>query len=66
MDDSAPAPDLRAVREAVALLRSARRPVVIAGSGVWWADAADELREFIERKPSLPLYTITMAKGVVS
>src|SRR5437660_183340 len=38
---------------------------LIAGSGVWWADAASELREFIERT-SLPLYTITMAKGVVS
>jgi acetolactate synthase-1/2/3 large subunit len=39
--------------------------VIIAGSGVWWADAGSELREFIERT-SLPLYTITMAKGVVS
>src|SRR4030095_7399555 len=38
---------------------------IIGVSGVWWADAASELREFIERT-SLPLYTITMAKGVVS
>src|SRR5712692_5538192 len=57
--------DARAVERALALLRSAQRPVVIAGSGVWWADAASALREFIEQT-SLPLYTITMAKGVVS
>src|SRR5437899_4554986 len=65
VDDSTPAPGSREVERALALLRSAQRPVVIAGSGVWWADAATELREFIGRT-SLPLYTITMAKGVVS
>src|SRR6478672_9507809 len=65
VDDPAPEPGSREVERALALLRSAKRPVVIAGSGVWWADAGSELREFIERT-SLPLYTITMAKGVVS
>src|SRR5262249_41596294 len=45
-------------------LRSAERPVVIAGSGVWWARAEDDLRRFIEHT-SLPLYTITMARGAV-
>jgi acetolactate synthase-1/2/3 large subunit len=57
-------PDAADVDRALALLRSAERPVVIAGSGIWWADASVELREFIERT-SLPLYTITMARGVV-
>jgi acetolactate synthase-1/2/3 large subunit len=57
-------PDARDVERALDLLRLAERPVVIAGSGVWWADAAAELREFIEHT-SLPLYTITMARGVV-
>src|SRR6266567_3103071 len=65
VEDSGPEPGSREVDRALALLRSAQRPVVIAGSGVWWADAASELRNFIERT-SLPLYTITMAKGVVS
>lgn len=49
----------------IRLLGNAERPVVIAGSGVWWADAGPELTAFIE-KANLPLYTITMAKGVVS
>jgi acetolactate synthase-1/2/3 large subunit len=53
------------LEKAVELLRAAERPVVIAGSGVWWSAAEAELQAFIE-KTSLPLYTITMAKGTVS
>lgn len=52
------------VTPAMTLLREAKRPVIIAGSGVWWSGAADELRRFIERT-ALPLFTITMAKGTV-
>jgi acetolactate synthase-1/2/3 large subunit len=62
----APAPPaLDDIDRTLALLRAAERPVVIAGSGIWWADAGAELRDFIERT-SLPLYTITMARGVIS
>jgi acetolactate synthase-1/2/3 large subunit len=50
---------------ATELLRQAERPVVIAGSGIWWSHAEDALRRFIEHT-SLPLYTITMARGTVS
>src|SRR5882724_2983614 len=39
VEDSAPPPASREVERAVALLRSAQRPVIIAGSGVWWASA---------------------------
>jgi acetolactate synthase-1/2/3 large subunit len=49
---------------AIDLLRSAERPVIIAGSGVWWSHAEQALREFIERT-NIPLYTITMARGTV-
>ncbi|MDQ6708284.1 MAG: thiamine pyrophosphate-binding protein, partial [Acidobacteriota bacterium] len=64
-DDPELGPGPRVIERAIALLRSARRPVAIAGSGVWWARAESELRKFIEAT-SLPLYTITMAKGAVS
>ena len=50
------------VERMLALLQSAVRPVVIAGSGVWWANAGAELEQFIERT-SLPLYTLTMARA---
>jgi acetolactate synthase-1/2/3 large subunit len=56
------APD---VARAIDLLRDAARPVVIAGSGIWWSRAEDALARFLERT-SLPLYTITMARGAVS
>jgi acetolactate synthase-1/2/3 large subunit len=51
--------------KAIDLLREARRPVAIAGSGVWWAGAEDALRRLIEHT-SIPLYTMTMARGAVS
>jgi len=53
-----------ALAHSIELLRAAERPVVIAGSGIWWARAEDALRRFIEHT-SLPLYTITMARGTV-
>lgn len=58
------APSLTEVERALKLLRGASKPVVIAGSGVWWGNAGVELKEFL-RKTSLPLYTVTMARGVV-
>jgi len=61
----AAAPSSTDVERAIKLLRTAQRPVVLAGSGVWWARAEAELQRFIE-KTSLPLYTVTMGKGVVS
>ena len=38
---------------------------MIAGSGAWWADAGEELQSFVE-KTSLPLFTVCLARGVVS
>jgi acetolactate synthase-1/2/3 large subunit len=64
-ESAAPRPADQDLDRALELLRSAQKPVVIAGSGIWWARAESELQEFIE-KTSLPLYTITMAKGAVS
>jgi acetolactate synthase I/II/III large subunit len=66
MDVPAPLqPSLGDVSRLIAALRGASRPVIIAGSGVWWADAGAELQQFIERT-SVPLYTLGMARGMVS
>ena len=62
--EALPGPSLVDIARAVEMLRGAERPVVIAGSGVWWSGAADALREFVEHT-SMPLYTITMARGIV-
>ena len=61
---SPPAPNATVIDKALAMLRSAERPIVVAGSGIWWAGAEVDLLKFIE-KTSLPLYTITMARGIV-
>ena len=47
------------------LLSQAERPAVIAGSGAYWAGAEAELQEFIETA-NLPLFTIALARGMVS
>ncbi|MGH9627133.1 MAG: thiamine pyrophosphate-binding protein, partial [Bryobacteraceae bacterium] len=63
-ETSACSPDSRDITSILDALRKAERPVVIAGSGIWWDHAEADLKEFIEAT-NLPLYTITMAKGVV-
>lgn len=36
------------VKKALELLQGAERPLVVGGSGLWWAQAGRELREFLE------------------
>ncbi len=57
-------PTADSIADALKLLRAAERPVVIAGSGLWWGDAGAELDAFL-RKTKLPYYSITMARGVI-
>jgi len=61
---SQPGPNATEIDRALRMLSSAQRPVMIAGSGVWWSGAEIQLLTFLE-KSSLPLYTITMARGIV-
>ena len=61
---SRPRPDSADINRVIDLLDQAERPVVIAGSGAWFADAGAQLEAFIE-KTSLPLFTIGMARGLV-
>ncbi len=50
------------VHKAIELLLRAERPLVIAGSGVWWAQAATELQEFIELT-KIPVACVDMGQG---
>jgi len=52
------------VHEAIDLLLGAERPLVIAGSGMWWAQAATELQEFIELT-KIPVACVDMGQGSV-
>lgn len=54
-----------AVEEAAGLLSEAAQPVIVAGSGVWWSGASDELTAFAE-KTNIPVYTRYMARGAIA
>jgi len=56
--------DPAAIREAIALLAGAERPVVLAGSGVWWSDGAKALQEFVDAS-GIPFYTTPISRGLI-
>ena len=58
------APEADSIQHAVELLGKAERPLVIAGSGVFWSDAAAELRDFVDTA-HIPFFTTPLARGVV-
>ena len=56
--------DPAAIRESIALLAKAERPLVIAGSGVLWSDGAAALQAFVEAT-GVPFYTTPISRGLV-
>ena len=54
----------RALRDAVDLLLSAERPVILAGHGVLLAEAWDELQELAEEL-QIPVATSALGKGLI-
>ena len=62
----APAPpaDGAEVERAVALLAAAHRPVIMAGTNVWWGHAENELLH-LAQKLRIPVFANGMARGVV-
>ena len=57
--------DPAAVEEAARLLTDAERPVVFAGSGVWWSDAGGALQALAEQA-SLPIFTRRMGRAALA
>jgi 3D-(3,5/4)-trihydroxycyclohexane-1,2-dione acylhydrolase (decyclizing) len=57
-----PSPERDAVSEAVAVLRSARRPLIVAGGGVIYSEATDALRSFVEAT-GIPVAETQAGKG---
>src|SRR5688572_14541669 len=58
------APATSEAARALELLEKAGRPIVIGGSGLWWADAGKDLEQFLNRT-ALPYYSVTMARGLI-
>ncbi|HEX7733777.1 MAG TPA: thiamine pyrophosphate-binding protein, partial [Ktedonobacteraceae bacterium] len=59
------APDPALLEQAIALLEKAQRPVIMAGTAVWWCDAAEQLRQLAERL-SAPVYLNGAGRGCLS
>jgi thiamine pyrophosphate-dependent acetolactate synthase large subunit-like protein len=59
-----PAGDPDQINAAIKLLADAESPIVFAGGGVWWSQAYDELRQFVERT-GIPFYTAPMSRGLI-
>jgi acetolactate synthase I/II/III large subunit len=53
-----------AIGAAIAALRSAERPLILAGSGAFWSGAGDEIARFAE-VAQIPVITASAARGVV-
>ena len=62
---SGPAGDAAEIEKAVSLLEGAERPVLVVGSGVWWSQAHEELRAFVE-KSGIPVFTRNNGRGAIS
>jgi len=56
--------DPGAIREAIALLGKAERPIILAGSGVWWSDGAAAFQAFVEAT-GIPFYTTPISRGLI-
>ncbi len=57
-----PAPD--AVKRALDVLKSAKRPLIILGKGAAYAQADDAIRQFVE-KSGVPFLPMSMGKGLL-
>jgi thiamine pyrophosphate-dependent acetolactate synthase large subunit-like protein len=57
--------DPATITEAIALLSRAERPLIIAGSGVWWSDAGAALQAFVEAA-GIPFYTTPLSRGSIA
>ena len=56
--------DRENTRKVVDLLKAAKNPIVIGGSGIWYADAEKEFIEFVE-KIGIPAFTAGAGRGVI-
>jgi 3D-(3,5/4)-trihydroxycyclohexane-1,2-dione acylhydrolase (decyclizing) len=57
-----PEPDAGLLAQAVALIRSAERPLIVAGGGVIYSEATDALRAFVEQT-GIPVAETQAGKG---
>jgi acetolactate synthase-1/2/3 large subunit len=65
IDDTRAAGDPAKIDRAVELLHAAERPLIAGGDGLFWSQAAPELKEFVELT-NIPVYARRAGQGSVS
>ena len=58
-------PDPKAIKSAAEIIAKAERPLIMAGSAIYWQNAHEELRHFVEVAQA-PLYLNAMGRGSIS
>src|SRR5512139_1885877 len=61
---SLPTPDSRSIERALEVLRNARKPILLTGSGIFWSGAGEEMRRFVEAT-GIPFFTSPQGRGMV-
>ena len=61
---SIPSPDSRSIDRTVELLRNARKPILLTGSGIFWSGAGEEMRRFVEAT-GIPFFTSPQGRGIL-
>ena len=56
--------DKNDARRMMEMIKDAKQPVILAGSGTHYSDAGPELRSFVE-KTGIPVLTIKMGRGII-
>lgn len=59
-----PAGEPESIDAAIALLKQAKRPIVLTGSGILWSEAWTALQQFIDQT-GIPFYTTPQGRGVI-
>jgi acetolactate synthase-1/2/3 large subunit len=62
--DSRPAPQARTIDDAISLLASAQRPIIMVGAEAYMSGAGDELRSFAEAT-GIPVFSDFQAHGLL-
>ena len=57
-------PDPEYVHRIAETLKNSKHPAVIAGSDIWWSEAWDELRDFVEMIDA-PVFLNSMGRGAI-
>jgi thiamine pyrophosphate-dependent acetolactate synthase large subunit-like protein len=57
--------DSQSIEKAVDLLKSAKKPLLVTGSGIFWANAGKAMQEFVETT-GIPFFTTPQGRGVVA